>query len=77
MRFGILGDAKIARQKLVPAMRKAGHEIVCLGMGRNPDLPAKDDIWSGIVVASYDEMLAMDDIDAVYNPLPNHFCTYL
>ena len=71
MRFGILGDAKIARQKLVPAMRKAGHEIVCLGR-RNPDLPTKDDSWSGIAVASYDEMLARDDIDAVYNPLPNH-----
>ena len=24
MRFGILGDAKIARQMLVPAMRNAG-----------------------------------------------------
>ena len=28
MRFGILGDAKIARQMLVPAMRNAGAEIV-------------------------------------------------
>ena len=30
MRFGILGDAKIAREKLLPAMRKGGHEIIHL-----------------------------------------------
>ncbi len=71
MRFGILGDAKIARQKLIPAIRAAGHEIVCLGR-RDPSQLATDDIWQGVRQASYDEMLEMDDIDAIYNPLPNH-----
>ena len=44
MRFGILGDAKIARNKLVPAIRAAGHEIICLGR-RNPDTPSQDEVW--------------------------------
>ncbi len=71
MRFGILGDAKIARQMLVPAMRNAGAEIVCLGR-RNPDQPVSDPVWQGIEQTTYDDMLARQDIDAIYNPLPNH-----
>ena len=71
MRFGILGDAKIARQMLVPAMRNAGAEIVCLGR-RNPDQPVSDPVWQGIEKTTYDDMLARQDIDAIYNPLPNH-----
>ena len=27
MKFGVLGDAKIAREKLLPAIRAAGHEV--------------------------------------------------
>ena len=71
MRFGILGDAKIAREKLVPAIRNAGHEIVCLGR-REPEQPISDSIWQGVEQVTYDDMLARDDIDAIYNPLPNH-----
>ena len=71
MRFGILGDAKIARQMLVAAMRNAGAEIVCLGR-RNPDQPVSDPVWQGIEQTTYDDMLARRDIDAIYNPLPNH-----
>ena len=47
MRFGILGDAKIAREKLVPALRKAGCDIVHLG--RRDELAlVSDDIWKGV-----------------------------
>ena len=31
MRFGILGDAKIARTMLLTAIRAAGHEIIHIG----------------------------------------------
>ena len=31
MKFGVLGDAKIAREKLLPAIRAAGHEVTHLG----------------------------------------------
>lgn len=70
MRFGVLGDAKIAREKLLPAIRRAGHEVTHIGR-RDPGAGA-DPIWGEVKVCGYDELLATPDIDAIYNPLPNH-----
>ena len=70
MKFGVLGDAKIAREKLLPAIRAADHEVTHLGR-RDPSGGA-DPVWGDVRVSSYEEMLADPDIDAVYNPLPNH-----
>ena len=70
MRFGILGDAKIAREKLHPAIVSAGHKVTHIGR-RNPLLGA-DAIWGEAKVVSYENLLANPDIDAIYNPLPNH-----
>jgi len=61
LRWGALGGSShIFRKSLAPAMLAAGHTIV--------DAPSRD----GESFASYDAMLARTDIDAVYNPLPNH-----
>lgn len=70
MRFGILGDAKIAREKLRPAIEAAGHKITHIGR-RDPSQGA-DDIWGDVTTLTYDELFAHPDIDAIYNPLPNH-----
>lgn len=70
MRFGILGDAKIAREKLHPAIVAAGHKTTHIGR-RDPLLGA-DAIWGEAKVVSYENLLANLDIDAIYNPLPNH-----
>ena len=70
MRFGILGDAKIAREKLCPAIVAAGHEITHIGR-RDPSRGV-DDIWGDARPVSYEALLAHPDIDAIYNPLPNH-----
>lgn len=70
MRFGILGDAKIAREKLRPAILKSGHEIVSIGR-RDPSSPIAD-IWGNVRVESYEDLLASADVEAVYIPLPNH-----
>jgi predicted dehydrogenase len=70
MKFGVLGDAKIAREKLLPAISAAGHEVTHLGR-RDPS-GGPDPVWGDVRVSSYEEMLADPDIDAVYNPLPNH-----
>ena len=70
MKFGVLGDAKIAREKLLPAIRAAGHEVTHLGR-RDPSGGA-DPVWGDVRVSTYEAMLADPDIDAVYNPLPNH-----
>ena len=71
MKFGILGDAKISRTKVIPAILSAGHDVVQIGR-RDPETPSHDAIYSGIPQTSYDDVLANPDIDAIYNPLPNH-----
>ncbi|MEL0303927.1 MAG: Gfo/Idh/MocA family oxidoreductase, partial [Rhodobiaceae bacterium] len=70
MRFGILGDAKIAREKLLPAIRGAGHEVTHIG--RRDASAGADPVWGEVTVCSYDDLLASPDVDAIYNPLPNH-----
>jgi len=61
LRWGVLGGSShIYRKSLLPAFVGAGQTIVAE--------PSRD----GDSLAPYDEMLARTDIDAVYNPLPNH-----
>lgn len=71
MKFGVLGDAKISRTKVIPAILSAGHEVVQIGR-RDPSTPSPDPIYQGIPQTSYDDVFANTDIDAIYNPLPNH-----
>jgi predicted dehydrogenase len=54
------GSSRIFQKSLQPAFLAAGHEVVAA--------PSRD----GESFAPYAEMLARNDIDAVYNPLPNH-----
>ncbi|MFM2076155.1 MAG: 1,5-anhydro-D-fructose reductase [Actinomycetota bacterium] len=61
MRWGVLGgSSRIFHKSLAPAFAACGHTVVAA--------PSRD----GDSLAPYDELLARDDIDAVYNPLPNH-----
>ena len=70
MRFGVLGDAKIARQKLLPAIQKAGHQVTHLG--RRDAMMGADPIWGDVAVMDYEALITCPDVDAIYNPLPNH-----
>lgn len=61
LRWGVLGgSSNIYRKSLLPAFTAAGQVVVAE--------PSR----AGESLAPYDEMLARDDVDAVYNPLPNH-----
>ena len=61
MRWGVFGgSSRIFKSSLRPAFEQLGHPVV--------DAPSRH----GDDFAPYDEMLARTDIDAVYNPLPNH-----
>lgn len=71
MRFGILGEAKIAREWLVPAIIEAGHEVTHLGR-RNPSQESLPEIYQDVIETDYESLLAEPSIDAIYNPLPNH-----
>ena len=71
MKFGILGEAKIARNYLAPAILEAGHEITHIGR-RNPTQKKLPEIYQDAVETSYDDLLSEPSIDAIYIPLPNH-----
>ncbi len=74
LRWGVLSTAKIGREKVIPAIGRSA-------LGR-VDALASRDLNNGLSVArslgiaraygSYEELLADPEIDAVYNPLPNH-----
>jgi len=74
IRWGILGVARIATNKVVPAMQKSELlEVAAIG-SRSLDKARAAAEALGIPRAygSYEELVADPDIDAVYNPLPNH-----
>ena len=74
LRWGILSTANIGIQKVIPAIQKAHNcEVVAIS-SRNIQLAKNAASNLGIEKAygSYEEMLADPDIDAIYNPLPNH-----
>ena len=53
MRFGILGEAKIAREWLVPAIIKSGHEVTHLGR-RNPSQDSLPEIYQDVIETDYE-----------------------
>ena len=74
IRWGVIGAAGIALRKVIPAMQRSPLTPVMAIASRDKakaEAAAKD---LGIAKAygSYEELLADPDIDAIYNPLPNH-----
>ena len=74
LRWGVLGAAKIALDKVVPAMRGAARCSVVAIASRERGKAERAAAALGLPRAygSYEELLADPGIDAVYNPLPNH-----
>jgi predicted dehydrogenase len=74
VRWGILGAARIAVNRVIPAMQ-AGEWSEVVGIASRDGARARETARElGIPKAygSYEEMLADPEIEAVYNPLPNH-----
>lgn len=74
VRWGVLGVAKIATKKVIPAMQQGAWSEVAAIASRDLGKASAAAAELGIARAfgSYEELLADPDIDAVYNPLPNH-----
>jgi predicted dehydrogenase len=74
IRWGVLGCAKIAREKVIPAMQRGQWSEVTAIASRDLEKARHAAERLGIPKAygSYDDLLADADIDAIYNPLPNH-----
>ena len=74
VRWGILGAANIALQRVVPAMQHSPHTPVIAIASR--DLAkarlAADRLGIPRAYGSYQELIDDPDIEAIYNPLPNH-----
>ena len=74
VRFGVLGCASIAVNKVIPGMQRSERcEVVAIG-SRDGDRAAAAAAQLGIATShgSYDDVLADDAVEAVYIPLPNH-----
>jgi predicted dehydrogenase len=74
IRFGVLGVAKIATEKVIPAMMRGEFTTVTAIASRDRAKAESAATRLGIQTAygSYEELLDDPQIDAVYNPLPNH-----
>ncbi len=72
--WGVIGVAKIATEKVIPAMQRSELCSVDAIASRSPERAREAAERLGIPrsYGSYEELLADPEIEAVYNPLPNH-----
>ncbi|MDD6211562.1 MAG: Gfo/Idh/MocA family oxidoreductase [Clostridiales bacterium] len=72
--WGILGCARIARDKVIPAILEAENANLYAISGRSQDKREefREKFHPEVVYSSYDELLDDPGVDAVYIPLPNH-----
>ena len=74
VKWGILSTAKIGMQKVTPAIQKSKLCSVAAIASRDAGKAKQAAAELGIPKAygSYEELLSDPDIEAIYNPLPNH-----
>lgn len=72
--WGILSTAKIGVEKVIPAMQKGSYSTIAAIASRGVEKAQEAARRLAIPKAygSYEELLADKEIDAIYNPLPNH-----
>ena len=74
VRWGVLGAARIAASKMIPAIIKSEHcELRAIGsrdLGKASALAKEFSI--PVAYGSYEEVIADPLVDAVYIALPNH-----
>ena len=74
VRWGVLGVARIASAKVIPAMQKSELSEIAAIASRDLGKAKRAAAELGIRKAygSYEELIADPEIEAIYNPLPNH-----
>ena len=74
VRWGVLGVANIAVKQVIPAMQQGSWSEVTAIASR--DLAkanqAAEKLGIRKAYGSYEELLADEEVEAIYNPLPNH-----
>ncbi len=74
IKWGILSTANIGVEKVIPAMQNGDYTTVDAICSRSIEKARQTAEMLGIekYYGSYEELLADPNIDAIYNPLPNH-----
>ena len=74
IKWGVLGNANIARVCVIPAIQKSPNSMVYALATRSPELAGQVTTQHNIphVYDRYDKLLADPEIQVVYIPLPNH-----
>src|SRR5690242_2638145 len=74
VRWGVLGVANIATKKVIPAMQKGERSEIVAIASRSSERARQAAKELGIARAygSYEELLSDGEVEAIYNPLPNH-----
>jgi predicted dehydrogenase len=74
VRWGILGVAKIAIEKIIPAIQagQTGQVVAIASRSLDKAQAAAARFQIPRAYGSYEALLADAEVDAVYNPLPNH-----
>jgi predicted dehydrogenase len=73
VKWGVLGVAKIAIEKVIPAMQQGAASQIAAIASRDlaKARAAADKLGIPRAFGSYEELIADSEIEAVYNPLPN------
>lgn len=74
IRWGVLGVAKIATAKVIPAMQRCSNADIVAIASRDLSRAkgAAEQLGIPAAYGSYEELLNDASVDAIYNPLPNH-----
>ncbi|MEZ5392248.1 MAG: Gfo/Idh/MocA family oxidoreductase [Bryobacterales bacterium] len=74
VKWGVISTAKIGTVKVIPGMQRGELCDIVAICSRDKATAEKEAAKLGIPKAygSYEEMLADPEIEAIYNPLPNH-----
>jgi predicted dehydrogenase len=74
VKWGVLGAASIAVRKVIPAMQRGAHSVITAIASRDKKKAEEAAHKLGISKAygSYEEVLNDGEVEAIYNPLPNH-----
>ena len=74
LRWGVLGAARIATAKVIPAIQQASgcHVTAIASRDATRARDAARSLGIPKAYASYEQLLDDPEVDVIYNPLPNH-----
>ena len=74
IRWGVISSAKIGTEKVIPAMQQSesGEIMALASRSLETSKLVCENLGIPKAYGSYEELLADPEIDAIYNPLPNH-----